>query len=183
MEIYSELLKQYEQEKLKMVNGEEVNKLELMFIGYALDAVDTAKRNFKIDLDFSESSIEKVEKILDILHKTLEQSKPSQDVILTFSKQFAGYIGQVMKIRWGGIWKDESSYEIKNGPALYVKNHDLFLLSKVYRRITNGSEDNVYHFYQVIKKDIEGTSDLREFTIDDLKEKRKGNWFKRLFGR
>lgn len=103
MEIYSELLKQYEQEKLKMVNGEEVNKLELMFIGYTLDAVDTAKRNF--------------------------------------------------------------------------------LLSKVYRRITNGSEDNVYHFYQVIKKDIEGTSDLIEATIDDLKEKRKGNWIKRLFGR
>ena len=60
MVIYSELLKQYEQEKLKMVNGEEVNKLELMFTGYALDAVDTAKRNFKIDLDFSESSIEKL---------------------------------------------------------------------------------------------------------------------------
>lgn len=89
-----------------------------------------------------------------------------------------------MKIRWGGIWKEESSYKIKNGPGLYVKNQDLFLLSKVYRRITRGPEENVYYFYQVIKKEIEGTGDrVKEVTVDDLVVKKKGNWIKRLFGK
>lgn len=74
MDIYNELLNQYDEEKLKMDNGEDVNKLEVMLIGYTLDAVDTAKRNFKIDIDFTEDSIDKVEKILDELNKTLEQS-------------------------------------------------------------------------------------------------------------
>lgn len=90
MDMYSELSRQYDEEKMKMDNGEEVNDLELMFIGYALDAVDTAKHIYKVNLDFSEDSIKEVEKILDKLNKTLEQSKPSDDVILTFAKVFAG---------------------------------------------------------------------------------------------
>ncbi|EKQ56187.1 MULTISPECIES: hypothetical protein [unclassified Clostridium] len=133
-----------------------------MFIGYALDAADTAERNFKIKLDFSEDSIKDVEKILDRLNKTIEIDNPSEDLVLKFAKVFSGYIGQVIKINWGGEWKDESNFAIKNGPALKVKDQDLFLLSKVYRRITSGPEDNVWHFYQIIKNDIEGTKNFEE---------------------
>ena len=165
MNVYDKLVSEYNLSKEKLDKGEEIDKLELMFKGYALDAADTADRNFKIKLDFSEDSIETVEKILDMLSKTMELDNPSKDLILNFAKQFSGYIGQVIKINWGGEWKDENEFTIKNGPALKVKGQDLFLLSKVYRRITNGPEDNVWHFYQIIKKDIEGTRNIEEVRL------------------
>lgn len=183
MSIYEDLVIEYDKGKEKADKGEEVNKLELMFIGYTLDAVDTAKRNFKTDLNFSEESIKSVESILDQLNKTLKSAKPSNDTILSFAKQFAGYIGQVMRIRWGGQWVDENEYSIKNGPALRTRSQDLFLLSKVYRRITTGQEDNVWHFYQVIKGDIEGINDLRDVKIEELVVKEKKGWLNKLLGR
>lgn len=178
---YEQLIGQYDSEKARMDSGEEVNTLALMFIGYALDAVDTGRRNFKVELDFSEASIKEVERILDQLHKTIEKSQPSEDTIVTFAKQFAGYIGQIMILRWGGEWVEESNYPIENGPGLRIKNQDLFLLSKVYRRIINGSEENIYHFYQLIKKDIDGISEMNELKIEDLVVKEKKSFIQRIF--
>lgn len=170
---YEQLVKQYDSRKEKFDNGEDVNKLELMFVGYALDAVDVVRLNFNIQLDFSEDSIKEVEKLLENLHKLYEKSKLSDDRVLDFAKQFSGYIGQVMIQNWGGEWIPESDFTIKNGPALKVKENNLFLLSKVYRRIQNGSEDNVYHFYQAIKNDIEGTNDFSVIDINQLAVKGK----------
>lgn len=53
-------------------------------------------------------------------------------------------------------------------------------MNNLYRRITKRPEDNIYYFYQVIKKDIEGTGDLGEGNIDNSVEKKKDNWIKRL---
>lgn len=181
MDIYSSLLNEYNKGKEERDSGKSVDTLELMFIGYALDTVDMAKEKFKVELDFSEASLESVEKILDHLNKTISTAKPSPDLILSYAKAFTGYIGQVIKIKWGGKWKKEDEYSIKNGPGLFVKNQDLFLLSKVYRRIVNGSEDNIWHFYQAVKKSIEGCNDLKEVKIEELKVKEKKNWFKRIF--
>lgn len=156
-----------------------------MFIGYALDAVDTGRRNFHVDLDFSENSIKEVERILDTLNKELNRNKPSDDTVMCFAKQFCGYIGQVMMMKWGGEWIDGSnySYSINYGHALRIGEQDLFLLSKVHRRITRGPEENVYHFFQIIKKDIEGSSDLIEVNIEELVVKEKKNWFQKLFNK
>lgn len=180
MDTYQQLEKQYELGKAKFDSGEEVNRLELMFIGYALDAVDTGMRNFKVELDFSENSVKEVERILDILNKSLNRNRQSDDTIMKFAKQFAGYIGQVMMMKWGGEWIDESNYSFNNGHALRIGEQSLFLLSKVHRRITRGSEENVYHFFQVIRKDIEGVSDLNEANIERLVVKEKKNWFQKI---
>lgn len=154
MGMYEDLVEKYDQEKQRLDNGEEVNTLELMFIGYTLDAVDTAMRNFKIQLDFSEDSIKDVERILDALNKTIPIDRPSNEMIMKFAKQFSGYIGQVMINIWGGLWMEEDNYPLQNGPGLRIGNTDIFLLSKVYRRITMGSEENIFDFYQLTKRDL-----------------------------
>ncbi|MBP2655177.1 MAG: hypothetical protein H6Q73_2746 [Firmicutes bacterium] len=154
--IYNQLVREYDMDKGKLDEGEAVNKLELMFKGYALDAVDVTKQNFNKHLDFSEESIKDVEACLDILSKTREKYKPSDEETLIMAKTYAGYIGQVIKLRWGGDWKDEKDYSFDNGPALKVKETHLFLVSKVYRRIVNGPEDNVWHSYLSFKMEQEG---------------------------
>ena len=152
--IYDQLAREYDIDKAKLDKGQPINKLELMFKGYALDAVDVTKQNFSKQLDFSEESIKDVEACLDILSKTREKYKPSDEETLVMAKTYAGYIGQVIKLKWGGEWKEEKDYSFDNGPALKVKETNLFLVSKVYRRIVNGSEDNVWHFYLSFKKDM-----------------------------
>ena len=181
MDIYTSLLNEFNKGKEDRDSGKTVDTLELMFIGYALDTVDMARDRYRINLDFSEDSLKDIEKILDHFNKTMSKEKPSPDLVLSYTKAFTGYIGQVIKIRWGGTWKEEDEYSIKNGPGLFVKNQDLFLLSKVYRRITNGPEDNIWHFYQVIKKSIEGSIDLNEVKIEELKVKENKSWFRRIF--
>lgn len=128
---------------------------DLMFRGYALDAVDYLRQlSIAMDpakpivLDFSEASIQTVEEFLDQLNKALEKEKPDEERIVLLAKSFAGYIGEVIREKWGGKWVDNPPLD--NGPAFTVDDDEyLYLLSKVYRRIKNGSEDNVWFFYQV----------------------------------
>jgi hypothetical protein len=181
LNIYNQLTRDYEIEKEKMDKGQLVDKLNLMFVGYALDAVDHAKMLLKRELDFSEESIKDVEVILDTMHKTMERDKPENEQILNSAKMYSGYLGQVIKLRWGGEWKAESEYSFSNGPGIRVKNQDLFLMSKVYRRLVNGAEDNVWHLYQIIKKEIEGNDDCTVIEDVTFLEKKK-NWLRRMFG-
>ena len=129
---YGQLVREYDIDKDKMDKGEPVNKLELMFKGYALDAVDFTKQNFGKQLDFSEDSIKDVEECLGELSKTRGQYKPSNEQILMTAKMYAGYIGQVIKLKWGGEWRDENQYAFENGPAMKVKEQHIFLVSKIF---------------------------------------------------
>jgi hypothetical protein len=123
-----------------------------------LDAVDFTNQKFKKQLNFSEDSIKDVEECLDALSRTRAQYKPTNEQLYNTAKMYAGYIGQVIKLKWGGDWRDESEYSLKNGPALKVNDQQLFLVSKIYRRLVNGPEDNIWHFYLIFKKDMESSS-------------------------
>lgn len=180
MDIYEELVKEYDEDKEKHEKGELADKLALSFKGYALDAVDFVKNTYKIDLDFSENSIEVCEKILKSLNRGYHKDKPSDDDVFRMAKCFTGYVGQVMINRWGGKWKAENEYSIQNGPGLKTGNQELFLLSKIYRRITGNDSDNIWHFYKVIKDDIENAGSVKKIDIEDLKPKKR-NWFNKIF--
>lgn len=157
------LVEEYSVSLKKIQAGNGRDYLRVMNIGYALDAVDFAQQFFKVTLDFSDESIEDIEKILDVIHKTLVDENSKEEDILNYAKKFSGYIGQVIIKSWGGEWKDENEYSFKNkegktirtGPGLKVKDLDIFILSKVYRRIVNGSEDSITQFYQGIKENLE----------------------------
>ena len=164
--IYDQLVKEYDIDKAKMTGGEPINKLELMFKGYALDAVDFTNQNFKKQLNFSEDSIKDVEECLDALSRTRAQYKPTNEQLYNTAKMYAGYIGQVIKLKWGGDWRDESEYSLENGPALKINDQQLFLVSKIYRRIVNGPEDNIWHFYLIFKKDMESSSTTKPDRIN-----------------
>lgn len=150
MNIYEQLVKDYDAKLGQLNKGEEIDKLSLGFLGCALDAVDTSKRLFNITLDFSAESIETVEKMLAALHTMVKRDAPTREQILNYAKVYAAYIGQVMILQWGGEWREEKEYQLSNGPALHVNGQHLFLLSKVFRRLVQGQEENVWHYYQTL---------------------------------
>ncbi len=128
---------------------------------YALDAIDFAKQNFNIDLDYSENSVKSVETILSNLHDAvpkgfiakLTQKSPSHQQIDQIAKMFGGYIGEIIKKIWGGKWKLESkafpgqqviTLELKDGA-------DIWPHFKCGKRLTNGPADNVWHYLHFLK--------------------------------
>jgi hypothetical protein len=130
---------------------------------YAQDAVDFAKDQFQVSLDFSENSLEQVEQILATLHNTLPKGilgklfkhGSSQEQIGEMAKGWGGYVGEVIRRRWGGEWTTETVAHSGTVITLRVLGSDIFLPTKVYKRLMNGVEDNIWHYYQVLRQDFE----------------------------
>lgn len=117
---------------------------------YALDAVDAARANFGVELDWSDESIGAVEEMLGELHEQIA-SAPSDDAIWSFAKAFGSYTGEVYRRNHGATW----GIVVLDGdrfPGMQAAGScQLFWpWGKAHNRLVNGPEDNVLHYYQVL---------------------------------
>jgi len=132
-----------------------------MMEAYALDAVDFGKK-FNEDLDFSRESIEKVERICTILYNAIPKNfftklfkrNPTDEQKLQISKALGGYVGEVMRKNFGGNWSIENLFNQENTLLLTISEMKLSPVAKVYKRLTNGPEDNVWHYFQVLESEL-----------------------------
>lgn len=133
-----------------------------MMTAYAEDAVEYAAK-LKRELDYSEESIEELEKLCTFLYnaiprtfiKKLFRKAPSEETILQMSKMLGGYLGEVLIKHYGGEWAIENFNNEGNTIVLNVGDIKLFPVGKVYKRLKNGPEDNVLHFYGHIADELE----------------------------
>ena len=124
-------------------------RLQEVAEAYTLDAIDMAKGNFGITLDRSEASIAQVERILDELHQATIKEAPSPETIETVSKMFGSYIGEVFRQHHSGEW----GFVTMGGgtvPGIKAPKNMFWPWLRVSNRLENGSEDNVWHYYQVM---------------------------------
>lgn len=136
-----------------------------MMQAYAEDAVRQA-RQFQINLDYSEKSLEQVERLLGELHDELQNrasssagpQSPEQQVD-EMSRLWGGYLGEVLRRRFGGEWT------IEKYPAgdflivtLNVNGAKVFPAMKIHKRLTNGVTDNLLPFYQNVCARLEARS-------------------------
>ncbi|MBL7738301.1 MAG: hypothetical protein JNK14_03725 [Chitinophagaceae bacterium] len=136
-----------------------------MMAAYAKDAVEYAEQ-LKKELDYSEKSIQLVEEICTLLYNAIPRNffqkiirkTPSEETVIHMSKMLGGYIGEVMIKHYGGCWDIEDF--MNQGNTVLVKTGELktFPVSKVYKRLKNGPEDNVYYYYQVMTKELTRSS-------------------------
>ncbi|HEV8320016.1 MAG TPA: hypothetical protein VG389_00270 [Myxococcota bacterium] len=128
---------------------------------YALDAVDHANTRFHIDLDFSVESVHDVEGILRVLYDDRPTGVlarifgwgPSQDVLHTFVMMYGAYVGEVLRREAGGEWFLDT--DISPGftmPGLRKHDARVWPPARVGKRLSNGPEDNVWHYFQAIKE-------------------------------
>lgn len=139
-----------------------------MMQAYAEDAIDVARERFGIHLDYSEASIEQVERILDRLHTSIPRDffsrwlkrGPTPDEIDRVARMFGGYIGEVMRRRFGGEWTLDSSIFVEPTITLaFSPTSMVFPPSKVYKRLIDGEGDAVTSYYQVIKLEFAKSSE------------------------
>jgi hypothetical protein len=134
-----------------------------MMVAYAEDAVGYAQQKFSVTLDYSEKSIEQVELILGTLHdsipktffRKLVRKYPNKQEVDQLCKMLGGYVGEVMRRHWGGEWKMESkAFPGQQVITLHVNDGgDVWPHFKAGKRIINGPEDNVLHYFQILKQE------------------------------
>jgi hypothetical protein len=67
---------------------------------------------------------------------------------------YGGYIGEVFRRVGGGEWSfDEEAGPGQNYVCLRNGDQRIWPPSKVYKRITNGSEDNVWFYSRAVMED------------------------------
>lgn len=125
-------------------------EIEELAKAYSLDAVDFAAQNFEIRLDFSEDSIRLVEQILGNLHDTMPQANPDEKRIWDFAKCFGSYVGEVYRKKHGGRW-GTITHGGQEYPGIQGPGETYFWpWARAYKRIVEGPEENVWHYYQVL---------------------------------
>ena len=101
-------------------------------------------------LDYSAGSIADLEEILDWYSKDISVSNPTENQIWCMAITFGCYLGETLLknglsekgFAWGVLPDSNVPLLIRNNGAYLTPN------DKVYKRLVNGSEDNVVSFYK-----------------------------------
>lgn len=133
--------------------------LSAMMQSYAEQAVAAARAQ-QIELDYSEESLKQVENILERLDGPIARGAPSGSSGAApadaeteeLCKVWGGYLGEVVRRRWGGEWMLET-YPGGNflTVALSTPGGTVFPSMKIYRRLSQGAGENVWTFYCMMR--------------------------------
>jgi len=80
----------------------------------------------------------------------IDEGLLSESSLWLISKIWGSYLGEVLRIKYGGDWTDFIQVEEKTTLVLNVKDIQIVPAAKVFKRLTNGPEDNVWKFYKVL---------------------------------
>jgi hypothetical protein len=143
----------------------------------SLDAVDHAN-NAGIQLDWSDQSIEKVEEILRMLHQEMTAAKPSTEQVRTFAQMYGSYTGEVFRKNHGGTW-GMVTIDGNRFPGMEATNTTVSFWpwGRVQNRILNGPEDNVWHYYQALLRQIEPAEGPASRHVPPEQIKRRHWWW------
>jgi hypothetical protein len=113
--------------------------------GYAHAAVEFARTQFSQRLDFTSESIDALDEILVLVSE-------SPDLDLEFEVRLWGsYLGEVLRRRYAGAW-EMTQYPggLAAVPAVELRGSRIFPLMKVFRRLTEGEEEDLHAFYSMV---------------------------------
>lgn len=130
-----------------------------MMEAYATDAVDAARANYGIELNYSPDSVKTVEELLGKIYPHVRRGRfrkffrigLSEADVDTICKMFGGYIGEVVRRQRGGVWQIiQNPLGDENVIALVNGDDKIFPPAKVFKRLMNGEEDDVWFYFQVV---------------------------------
>ena len=130
----------------------------------ANSAVEHARKYWSTELDFSPTSVEDIELILARMHESiprrfyqrLYKRGPTPGQMATLSLAYGAYLGEVIRRKFGGAWMME---DVNGEPAValvFTPQAKIFPPAKVWKRLNDGEEDNVWSFYQLLSEKLKG---------------------------
>jgi hypothetical protein len=131
--------------------------IDEMIRAYADEAVLIARQQHQVFLDYSPTSVDALERIVD----------GQAPVDLDFqSRLWGSYFGELLRRRWNGIWllasypgsREQAGESASVLPTLDVAGSRLWPTMKVYRRLTLGAAENLSAFYSLVEKRMAAAS-------------------------
>jgi hypothetical protein len=119
--------------------------LPAMMEGYARAAVERARLDYALRLDYSAESI-------DALDDAVTRASDTPEMNLDFEVRLWGsYLGELLRRRYAGLW-EMTQYPggLAAVPAIEVRGSKLFPLMKIFRRLTDGNEEDLNSFFQMV---------------------------------
>ena len=119
--------------------------LGAMMEGYAKAAAELARSEFSQNLDFTSESIDSLD---DILVRVGESPELDMDFEV---RLWGSYLGEVLRRRYAGTW-EMTQYPggVAAVPAVELRGSRLFPLMKVFRRLTEGEEEDLRTFFSMV---------------------------------
>lgn len=126
----------------------------------AEQAVKYARDRFRSELDYSAQSLERVDKIIDVMHVDLPKSFVARAIrgaamdeeIWTTSKMWGAYVGETLRRKWGGRWKTTPSPDGHAEIVLELPLGRCKPVAEVRRRLSAGTGPGVFAMYAALLK-------------------------------
>jgi len=117
----------------------------------ANEAVKRANQEHQVVLDFSTTSVQRLEEdILAKLHEAHLKSPMSEADLTRLSIRWGAYLGETLKRSRPGRWhRDSQKAGRGTTPVVFEPGTEAFPRSWVYKRIADGPEDNVAFKFKV----------------------------------
>jgi hypothetical protein len=116
----------------------------------AKEAVKRAKAQYKVDLDFSPASIDRIEEMLARIHEDHLKKPLTEKELSLQSIRWGAYIGEMIKRVRTGKWQRDSEKASRGTmPVVFDSENETFPCSWAYKRIADGPEDNIVFKFQV----------------------------------
>jgi hypothetical protein len=131
------------------------DSLDAMMQAYAAEAVRVAASEHRAKLDYSTTSIDALESILNTL------VQPPAEDLEWLTKLWGSYFGEVFRRRYSSTW---TMSEYPGGqlaiPTVEIGGSRIYPLLKVHRRLTMGEGENLVAFTQMASKRLDGLKPL-----------------------
>jgi hypothetical protein len=132
---------------------ESVDSVDAAAKAYSELAVEYAQDTFRIRLDYSEKSIQDIEKMADKLCQEIHMA--SEESIRQMGNIFGSYVGEVFIKHNGGEWTYIAFPSGEIFPGIKdVGGGAFWPWIRVRERIIEGGENNIWDYYRWLKTNI-----------------------------
>ena len=115
----------------------------------AAKCVKVSAENFKLHLDYTEASIPRVEHALAEIHKRVgAEPDKNKQTIVNLANGFGAYIGEILRKKHGGHWRDKLPDSPPELEGLDVNGVVFSPTVCVFFRLAKGEKYNVVEFYK-----------------------------------
>jgi hypothetical protein len=128
-------------------------KIQKIAEAYSLDARDFLCDHFRVKLDWSDASIQEIEKAMDTFSRQAQSAKPTEEQVMGFAKMFGSYVGEVYRKNHGATWgMVEMSGQSFPGLKAELNGTLFWPWGRARNRLVDGAENNVWHYYSQLPK-------------------------------
>jgi hypothetical protein len=131
-------------------------KLAGVLVAQSQSAVHAARLKWNETLDFTQDSLEAVERILGKIHNAGRygsgSAAPSEEELDASSKMWGIYIGEVIRRHYGGQWSQGEDGTL----SLLIGEAKAYPIAKARKRIVDGASDNIRYYFSSMLKLLQG---------------------------